>query len=210
MSREFDFDYGYGGCGCLEKAAPGFGLDPAVMDHVLALVEEHHLRLNGILNTKADEWVHFGVLRATLFIYNTRAVLPVLTKDQLHIYKEEGIVTAVGFRVPIGIIPGLRRLPIPEKLLAAFFLPGPRRELDLSLGTSAKGRLAEKGAREILGPGFPLPVDWEVSTTRDSQFICDMTATVKNPSPKVEVKCDVRANPNLYLQAAESNKEGKH
>lgn len=175
----------------------------------------------GILQEQSDYRVHVGYLAQRIFLFPTREVQQLIYQIRknkelreipiTHPVRRE-IVTAVGFAVPIGRIPGMQQIIIPYDIHQRF--PIQRYE-----STSLSGQKAVKIVIEMIRRNLiALPI--KVTDVKDVNMqIFGSADIILYMNYKLQVKSDWMAGDrtmhqdcrgNLFLQIAECNPDKSH
>jgi len=164
----------------------------------------------GIHTEQSDIRAHVSVVHRSLYVFQThRAVTQIQRKaDSSEPYPIRGAgqpgidgLTATGWCVPPGDIPGLRVIQWPFRGWDGF--AG-------NLSTSDKGKRAVDIVVDVMSRGyFPLWVNASEDERREVQI--QGVDIVVNCNARVQVKCDYKSGPrplgygNLFLQRSERN-----
>ena len=162
----------------------------------------------GIFNEGSLLRAHVCVLSRVVYVFETRRAVEVIKNgDYKHVLVKTGdIVTATGYLVPPGDIPGCNEVYVPVKWwgMVAF------KETE---NTSVKGNKAVAIVKWLLREGmFPLRVNPKEIKGQELQIKgLDIYVHMKT---LIQVKCDYRGGDNgtgnLFIQDTECNPFGKH
>jgi len=164
----------------------------------------------GIFQDESNIHAHVGVLAKTVYVFPTHEVVELIGTGK---YREvsvetDGIITAMGYLVPINHVPHCQAVRIPENVF---------RGCRFSEGDSAglKGDKAIMVVKWLMGAGkFPIWLRPEI--IEDVQMQISGTDIIVGCRARVQVKCDYRAGNgngctgNLFIQAAECNPQREH
>lgn len=160
----------------------------------------------GIKQEKSNIRAHVCPAAKYVYVYQTKVVQDLIQRQA---YREvsvttNGQTTAKGLLVPLDDIPGLRRVPIADKMWE-------KMDIQSDQSTSVKGRKAHELVEKLIErdrfPLFNKPIS---ITNLDLQYAGVDLMVVEDK--KIQVKCDLKGGDkrhggsgNLFIQTYESN-----